>query len=71
MGIVINSADTAVAARAADRARERNNMVMRRDWYMWGIAGLLLVCSQITSSLCVLAFVQVCLFFLCLTQRER
>jgi len=33
MGIVINSADTAVAARAADRARERNNMVMG----MWGI----------------------------------
>ena len=47
MGIVINSADTAVAARTADRARERNNMVMRRDWYMWGIAGLLLVCIQI------------------------
>ena len=28
MGIVINSADTAVAERAADRARERNNMMV-------------------------------------------
>ena len=51
MGIVINSADTAVAARAADKARERNNMVMRRDWCM------LFQVLQITSSLC--------LFFLC------
>ena len=37
MGIVINSADTAVAARAADRARERNNMVMDGEIGIWAV----------------------------------
>lgn len=57
MGIVINSADTAVAARAADKARERNNMVMRRDWCMLSRCCGLILQIIVLSSLC--------LFFLC------
>ena len=49
MGIVINSADTAVAARAADRARERNNMVMGT----WGINNRLLVFTLVLICLYV------------------
>lgn len=64
MGIVINSADTAVAARAADKARERNNMVMRRDWFM-----LFQVLRVDTSDYCT--FFVVFVLFVCLTQRER
>ena len=66
MGIVINSADTAVAARAADKARERNNMVMRRDWCM--LFQVLRV--DIVLQIIVLLFV-VFVLFVCLTQRER
>ena len=66
MGIVINSADTAVAARAADKARERNNMVMRRDWCM-----LFQVLRVDTSDYCTILLFVVFVLFVCLTQRER
>ena len=64
MGIVINSADTAVAARAADKARERNNMVMRRDWCM-----LFQVLRVDTSDYCT-SLPCVCSFCVFDTKRE-